>query len=172
MDETQPPAPEITATQRQEQPTAMVREKVPMAELSDFFGRAFSSVMAAVQERGLQPAGPPFGMYHGMPTDVVDVEAGFPLTAPFAAGEDGGMTIDGGHGQSAVTAGTLPAGPAYVAMHTGPYDSLQRTYQALVERMQADGVAPADLMWEQYLTDPGEEPDQSKWQTQVIWPAA
>ena len=63
-----------------EQPTAVVRERVPMANLTEFFGRAFGAVMAAAQAQHASPTGPPFALYHGMPTDTVDVEAGFPVT--------------------------------------------------------------------------------------------
>lgn len=164
MTETTPgPAPDIKSAHLKEQPTAVVRETVPMAALRDFFGRAFGAVMGAVQQQHVQLAGPPFALYRGMPTDVVDVEAGFPLAAPFtsAGGED-----------TAVTAGTLPAGQAYEAMHIGPYETLQQTYGAIMARMRADGVSPGGAMWEYYLSDPGAEPDPAKWQTLVVWPVA
>ena len=58
---------------------ARVRAKVPMAQITDFFGPAFEQVMHAVPEAGGEVSGPPFGWYHGVPTDVVDVSAGFPV---------------------------------------------------------------------------------------------
>jgi len=100
MTETSPDkTPDIKSTQLQEQPTAVLRETVPMTGLRGFFGRAYSAVMSAAEQQHVQLAGPPFAMYRGMPTDVVDVEAGFPVAAPFPGGGDGG-----------VTAGSLPAG--------------------------------------------------------------
>ncbi len=166
--------PDITTTHVQEQPTASVREKVPMNAITEFFGRAFTSVMAAVEQQGLQPAGPPFGMYRGVPTDMIDVEAGFPLAAPLTGtnGDSAGVRIDGGHGESQVAGGVLPAGPAYEALHVGPYDTLRQTYEAIMARMQADGATPGEAMWEFYLTDPDAEPDPGKWQTRIIWPTA
>ena len=118
MSETNPgKTPDIKSAQLKEQPTAVVRETVPMNALREFFGRAFEAVMAAVQQQHVQLAGPPFALYRGKPTDVVDVEAGFPLAAPFTnlAGAD-----------TAVIAGTLPAGRAYEAMHMGSYEKLHR----------------------------------------------
>ncbi len=153
--------PEIKSAQLQEQPTAVVRETVPMSALREFFGRAYGAVMAAVQEQHVQLAGPPFALYRGKPTDVVDVEAGFPLAAPYP-------TTDG----TGVTAGSLPAGPAFEAMHIGPYETLQETYQALLVRMESEAVTPAAEMWEYYLSDPGAEPDPAKWKTLVVWPVA
>ncbi|ACL40056.1 transcription activator effector binding [Pseudarthrobacter chlorophenolicus A6] len=142
-----------------EQPVAVVREQVRMDELPEFFGRAFASVMAAAQRQGAAPAGPPFARYHGMPGETVDVEAGFPIAGGFT-------TADG------VEAGTLPETDALEALHSGPYDTLQHTYGAIQQQMQADGLIPADTMWEYYLSDPEKEPDPATWQTRVVWPVA
>ena len=68
------------------QPTAVMREIVPMQALTDFFGRAFAGVMAALERQGVHPTGPPFALYHGKPTDAgVDVEAGLPVAGGVAA---------------------------------------------------------------------------------------
>lgn len=142
-----------------EQPTAVVREKVPMDALTQFFGRAFSTVMAAVQAQNVQLAGPPFALYRGMPTQTVDVEAGFPVNANFTDTEG-------------VATGTLPEAEAFEAIHLGPYDTLDRTYGLIQERMRAEGFTPSDMMWEYYLSDPETEPDPMKWQTRVVWPLA
>lgn len=149
----------IRLVQRTEQPTAVVREKVPMNGLPEFFDRAYGAVMAAAQQQGVQLAGPPFGRYLGMPTDTVDVEAGFPVSAPFTA-------------SAGVVAGTLPACQAFEATHTGPYDTLTTTYDAIQARMKEEGFRPADSMWEYYLSDPATEPDPATWKTLVVWPVA
>lgn len=141
------------------QPVAVVRERVPMDALTSFFGRAFGAVMAAVQVQGGSPAGPPFALYHGMPGETVDVEAGFPVAGDF-------------HGTGEVASGALPDTDAYEAIHTGPYDTLGSTYDAIKKSMEADGASPADSMWEYYLTDPEQQPDPATWQTRVVWPVA
>lgn len=151
--------PEIKLVQRPEHFTAVVHERVPMNELREFFGRAFGEVMAAARNQGVQLTGPPFGLYRGMPSDTVDVEAGFPVSAPFTAG-------------AGVVAGTLPACQAFEATHIGPYDTLTSTYDGIQERMKEQGFSPADLMWEYYLSDPATEPDPATWKTLVVWPVA
>lgn len=151
------PEPRIVHTV--EQPTAVVHEKVPMASLTDFFSRAFNTVMAAAQAQGVQLAGPPFALYRGMPAETVDVEAGFPVNDGFSETEE-------------VANGTLPESEAFEAIHLGPYDTLGNTYGAIQERMRAEGLTPSDTMWEYYLSDPESEPDPTKWQTRVVWPAA
>lgn len=152
---------DIKLVQREEQPTAVLHERVAMDALPEFFGRAFGTVMAAVQAGNGRVAGAPFGLYHGMPTETVDVEAGFPLAEPLS-----GQAPDG------VQAGVLPACRAFEATHVGPYDTMQRTYSAIQQRMQDEGFTPADSMWEYYLSDPATEPDPATWRTLVVWPVA
>lgn len=148
---------EIHIIEHQEQPTAGVRETVPMTELTDFFSRAFTATMEALQAQGVQPAGPPFGKYYGTPTDVVDVEAGFPVAVAI---QPSGNVIPG----------TLPGGKVVEAVHVGPYDTMETTY-AEVQRYLADAhLTPASVMWECYLSDPETEPNSAEWRTQVCWP--
>lgn len=128
-----------------------------MAAMSEFFGRAFGTVMAAAGSQGIPVAGPPFALYRGMPTETVDVEAGFPVAAGFRETE-------------AVASGTLPEADAFEAIHVGSYDTLGQTYGVIQERMRAEGRTPSDTMWEFYLSDPATEPDPTKWQTRVVWP--
>jgi effector-binding domain-containing protein len=140
-------------------PAAVVTAEVPLDGLTDFFGGAFSTVMAAVAEQALAPAGPPFAYYPAAPTDVVQVTAGFPVTGTVSeAGE--------------VRPFTLPGGRAVVAMHVGPYDALEATYHEMLGWVSEQGLVPAEGMWEEYLSDPGQEPDSAKWLTRVVWPLA
>src|SRR5215207_4452329 len=71
---------DVSIVDLQEQQTAVMREKVAMNALPEFFDRAFAAVSAAMEAQGLQPAGPPFAFYHGTPSDTVDAEAGFPVS--------------------------------------------------------------------------------------------
>lgn len=142
-----------------EQPTAVVHEHVPMAGLTEFFGRAFGTVMSAAQAQNVQLTGPPFALYRGMPAETVDVEAGFPVGPGF-------------RGTEGVAQGALPESDAFEAIHFGPYDTLGVTYGAIQERMGAEGFTPSDTMWEYYLSDPATQPDPATWQTRVVWPVA
>jgi effector-binding domain-containing protein len=150
---------EILVTERSEQTTAVLRERVPMGEMPAFFERAFHATMAAMQAQGVHPVGPPIGKYYGMPSDIVDVEAGFPASAAITA-------ADG------VTAGTLPGGKVVEAVHVGPFDTMQQTYDELTSWVRDQGLVPGEVMWETYLSDPEKEPDPATWRTQISWPVA
>ncbi|MET4591442.1 GyrI-like domain-containing protein [Arthrobacter sp. 754] len=151
--------PEPRMIQCSEQPTAVVRERVAMDALTEFFGRAYAAVAAETQQQNVQIAGPPFALYRGTPTETVDVEAGFPVMGTFAA-------------SGTVVSSSLPAAEAYETVHTGPYDTLEGTYTAVREHMKAAGKTPSETMWEYYLNGPPDEPDPQKWQTRVVWPVA
>lgn len=51
------PQPRLIKTQ--EQHTAVMRERVAMTRLTDFFARAFGAVKAAAQAQHAHPTGPP-----------------------------------------------------------------------------------------------------------------
>ncbi|GAA2741757.1 GyrI-like domain-containing protein [Terrabacter aerolatus] len=150
---------EIRTVETTEQPTAVVRSTVAMDELPAFFARAFATAAATIGQQGQAPAGPPFGLYRGMPTTVVDVEAGFPVARPVeAAGE--------------VVPSTLPGGSVVEAVHVGPYDTMGETY-GQVERWMVDRqLVPGPVVWESYLSDPEREPDPTTWRTLVHWSLA
>ena len=73
-------------------------------------------------------------------------------------------------GDGEVAAGELGGGEAAVGMHVGPYDTLHETYSAMQAWIVSQGRRPSSSMWEVYLTDPEQEPDPAKWQTEVYWP--
>lgn len=142
---------------RSAQPTAVIHEHVPVAELPGFFQRAFGQVSRAISGHGLAPIGPPFALYHGMPGTTVEVEAGFPVSRPLP--ESG-----------AVHPGTLPGGRCAHGTHVGSYDTMVDTYGAFAQWAKANGLRPHAEMWEEYLSDPQREPNPVKWRTEIYWP--
>ena len=140
------------------QQAAAVRRNVPMAELTTAFDTGFSQVMRAVTEQGATVTGPPFGYYPSRPGETVDVSVGFPVSRAVSAGD--------------VQPFELPGGQAVVGTHVGPYDQLEGTYGELMTWVKLEGLALADGMWEQYVSDPSAEPDPATWRTLIVWPLA
>ena len=139
-------------------PVALVREIVRMDALPPFFGRAFGAVARAAGLQGVPLAGPPTAVYFGMPTETVDVGAGFPTV--------GGVTPD-----ADVVPQTLPGGRAAQVLHEGAYDEMAVTYGRLMEWFAEQGLTPAPMMWESYLNDPDPAaPEEAK--TLIVWPIA
>jgi effector-binding domain-containing protein len=146
---------DVNIVELPEQPTAVVREAVAVNALPEFFGRAFATVNAALEAANVQAAGPPFAHYLGMPTETVDVEAGFPISTAVTTATE-------------VRASRLPACRAAQALHVGSYDTIGTTYEAVTEQMRREGMKPAEDMWEYYLTEPSVDPATQ--QTLIVVP--
>lgn len=157
-------APEIV--ERSEQPYAAVRAKLPMAQLGNFAAR-FGEVFGWLGAHGLAPAGPPFFRYLVIDMAAqLEVEAGVPIAT--TVGPDGDIVT-----------GVLPAGRYASLVHLGHPQELVEANRALLEWGASQGLewdaSPGDNgdRWgcrlEVYLTDPNQEPDMTKWQTQVAF---
>jgi effector-binding domain-containing protein len=157
-------APEIT--QRAAQPYAGISAWVTMAAIGSVADR-IPEIFSWLGARGIAPAGPPFFRYHVVDMErQLQVEAGVPVAS---AVEDDGP----------IRAGTLPAGRFAIMTHTGAPDTLAAATAKLLDWAEARGLAwdisrtDAGEHWgcrlEFYLTNPAEQPDASKWQTQLVF---
>lgn len=151
---------------RAEQPYVAIRERVTMAEIGGL-GERFGEVFAWLGAHGLVPAGAPFFRYN-----VIDMarELEIDVGVPVAAAVDG----DG-----RVVSGVVPAGKYATLTHVGSPGGLAEATKALMDWADAQALrwamSPGDNgeRWagrlEVYLTDPGQEPDTSKWRTQLAF---
>lgn len=148
----------IERVELEPQPIVGVHEVVPVDDLPGFFGRAFHAAAAALAEQGLEPAGPPVAVYGGMPTESVDVTAGFPVHGPVRVSGD-------------LVVRDLPGGSVVQAVHVGPYDGLAQAYSEVMRWMGARHLTPVADMWEQYLNDPDSVASPQEYQTRIVIPA-
>jgi effector-binding domain-containing protein len=156
--------PEIVT--RAEQPYVAIRGHVTMAEIGAFAGRT-GEVFGWLGARGLAPAGPPFLKYNVIDmARQLEIETGVPVSAPAA-------------GEGEVISGVLPAGRYATVTHVGHPSELMGVTKALLDwaagqgltwdmSPDADGDRWASRL-EIWLTDPAEEPDMSKWVTQLAF---
>jgi effector-binding domain-containing protein len=136
---------------------ALIRERVPMDQITDFFDRAFHVLGEAAAQGRLTIVGPPVGVYYDMPTDTVDVAVGFPVAGDVQDGVD-------------VTVETLPGGRAGQVVHVGSYDAMRETYDRLAGWMTEQGLRPGSPVWETYLTEPTPDGDTADMRTLITWP--
>ena len=150
---------EFGTKQVEGQPILGIRTSTTMENIGEVMGPLFGEVFALIQQGGQQPAGMPFARYYSMDDHTVDLECGMPVASPI-------------EGAGRVTAGELPAATVATVTHVGPYDALPQTWSALTEWMGSQGLQPAGAPWEVYVTDPGAEPDSSKWRTEIFFPVS
>ena len=153
-------------TEGADQPYVAIRANVTMAQLPGFADR-LGEVFGWLAEHGVAPAGPPFFRYNVIDMErQLNVEAGVPV--PTAA-----------EGDDRVIAGVLPAGRYATAIHVGHYDGLIGAVDNLLQWADSQGLewdkssADDGEHWgcrlEIYLTDPSQQPDPTKWETQLAF---
>jgi effector-binding domain-containing protein len=150
---------------RSEQASVGIRTQVSLEEFASVIDKTFPEVFAWLEKQNVAPAGAPFIRYHIINmTDKLDVEMGVPVAATMS-------------GDGRVSAGVLPAGRYATLVYTGPYDGLMEANRVLIDWAKEKGIA-----WDRwddengdafrsrvefYNTDPREEPDPQKWETEV-----
>lgn len=155
-----------TIIERAAQPYVAYRESVPMGQVAAP-ARHFAEIFGWLGERGIAPAGAPFYKY-----DLIDmahelvIEAGVPVAAvPDVPAE--------------MIAGVLPAGRYATVTHTGHPDELMEVTRRLLEWAEEQGLtwdmtetAQGDRFacrLEIYYSNPQEEPDMTKWVTELAF---
>jgi effector-binding domain-containing protein len=136
------------------------RKRVKWSNLEAFFGQSFGKAMGILKAAGLEPAGPPTGLYFewNEAKQEADVLAGIPVPA---------STMDRLIG---TVLAEVPAGKAYTIDHYGPYANTGKAHEAMDKKLAADGATSLGVVLEEYITDPTMEPDTAKWLTRVVYP--
>lgn len=149
--------PEFSTTELDAQSIIGIRMTVELAEISGVMGQLFPEVLEYMRKQGQSPVGMPLTLYHCMDGGTAELECALPIASPIA-------------GTDRIRCSELPSGTMATVTHMGPYDSLPGTWAALMGWIKSEGLAPAGIPWEVYVTDPGAEPDQSKWRTDIFFP--
>ncbi len=161
------------------QPILGIRVTTTMDNVGEVMGPLFGEVYGYIQQSGHQPVGMPLTIYHAMDNSSIDPEriAGGHGDDPECVQGPGSLEMECAmpvasdmDGAGRIQAGELPAGLAATVTHVGPYDTLPQSWSALTEWMGQEGLEPRGAPWEVYVTDPGAEPDQSKWRTEIFFP--
>ena len=138
---------------------AVLRERVAMDAFPAFYDRAYRVVVEEVAAAGLAITGPAFGWYRDMPTDSVDLAAGFGVGADTPRALGGGVEVV-----------QLPGGPAAVGVHVGTYDDLPAAWDELSTWSSQHAVTMRGDFLEVYVTDPSEVAEASLNETRLVLP--
>lgn len=130
-------------------------------EISMRLGMLYGEIGAEMQKQGMKQSGAPFGIYHHVTmNDSVTYfrfEAGVPVDK---AGTSNGR----------VKYSDSPGGNAVKGIHLGPYELTPASHEQILKWITNNGKTVAGSPWEVYVTDPGTEPDASKWITEIYYP--
>ena len=134
--------------------TAVIPAVVTFAGLRDFFDQAFRTLPPAIIGQGRAITGAAFCLYHGIPAETFDLEAGFVV--------DGKITPSGD-----VRPGSLPGGRVARLIHVGSYDGLGGSWERLHTWVAANGLTRGDSWWETYVTEPTPDTDPATLRTEL-----
>jgi effector-binding domain-containing protein len=149
---------------RREQAYVGIRTQMPIRELGNTIPSLLDELFAWLGQRNIGPDGPPFIRYHVVDMEaLMDVELGVPVAAAQS-------------GDDRVRPGLLPAGRYATLIYTGLQNGIAGN-KALLDWGKQQGltwdrwkVEAGDAFgarYESYLTNPDDEPDPDKWETEV-----
>jgi DNA-binding transcriptional MerR regulator len=148
---------EVALKEIPDQAVASVRDVIPAyGDLDQLFGEAF----AYLGQHGINPAGPPIGIYHDEEYRErdADVEIAVPVTDPVPEGEW-------------VKPRRLPAVDEMACLtHQGGYDTIGGAYGQLMGWIEANGYRLSGPPREVYLRGPESGEDASGYVTEIQIP--
>jgi uncharacterized protein YndB with AHSA1/START domain len=137
----------------------VMRKTMPFADVApSYYEAAFKATDAALKKAGGSVAGAPVCLVFkwDMSTQQADLGAGFPCQV--SGNEFAGLQrVD------------MPAGKSYQIDYYGNYDGTGAAHSAMEQYLQSKGLTPNYPCFEQFMTDPGQEPDTAKWLTRVVY---
>lgn len=142
--------------EREAQPALAMRVRLMVEALPGRIGEVLGAAALQLMGHGQHPAGPPFVAYHNADMSDLDVEIGFPITAPF-------------EGTGAFAMSEIPGGRHATCLYIGPYAGVGQAYEALSQWVAAQGCTPTGVIYESYLNDPDDTPEDAL-QTQILFP--
>lgn len=148
---------EISVEKLPPQKALVIRTRVASSALAAELAKLFPEVFQYALDSQAGVDGMPFTRYLSWSGTEIEIEAGMPVT----------RTVSG---NGRVRPVELPGGSHVVATHLGPYDDLPAVHEAVKAWLRENGKSASDPLWEEYVTDPGDEPDSSKWETRVCQP--
>jgi effector-binding domain-containing protein len=137
---------------------AIVRKVVKFPEIGDFFKNNLPKLFEAVSKAKGNP-GIPVGIFYKYDKKAgeTDMAAGIPY--------EGNITFN-----KEIATTHVPAGEAYAIDYYGAYEKMQAPYQAMENYLKENfNREDADLVIEEYVSDPGVEKDTSHWLTRIYF---
>lgn len=139
-----------------------VHHELPMSSInSELYDSSYDAIGAYLAEDTANMNGMPMAIYANWNEE--DSSSVMDIAMPFASNKAG---------NDQVLKGSSYAGLVIKATHYGPYEEMMPIYRAAEAYMTANGLVQNGPVTEIYVTDPGSEPDSTKWATDVYWAVA
>lgn len=140
---------EVTIVEERPQHIASTTIHTNLSRVGQDIGAGFGTLVQTMGAQGVQPAGAPLIVYHGIIDEETDgdIEICIPVAAPFPdTGEVRGRELEGG--------------AMATTMHRGPYDEIAPAYHTVTGWISEHGHTIVGPPREVYLNDPTEVPPE------------
>lgn len=154
------PAYNIRTESRPASKYAGKKELIKWDSMHNYFELNMPKLAAAVTAAKLEMTGAPSAMYWSWNEETKDAEmsVAIPIKAENAKAPLGYSLYD------------MAAGDVLVIDYYGDYDHIGDAHMAMETYMEENKLEATGVVLEEYVTDPGKEPDTSKWLTRVVYP--
>lgn len=134
----------------------LISDDVEPMNIGLYFAENFPKIMEYAEANGASMAGSPTGLYFTWTDALTNMAAAIPVDKEVA-------------GTDEIEYRVIPAGKALRVEHYGNYDETGSAHYAIEDYANEKGYS-LSIAIETYVTDPEEEPDTSKWLTQITYP--
>lgn len=137
---------------------ASKRTAVSMGNIHEAINEMSTKLMDYLTEQGKEMSGPPYLKYMNMKPDFseFDIEWGFPVAESLPDTVEFYMS-------------KTHEGKAIIATHKGSYDTLEKTYAAIMDYEKENSLENIGIFYDIYLSDPDKTPEDELL-TQVVCP--
>ena len=136
---------------------ATIRNKVNSGEIGEIMGKSYEEILGFINKNGARLNGSPMAITLAWDSLSWDFEAAIPIDKEIK-------------GNDRIVIKKSYEGKAIFVTYIGPYEKTYQAYTDLDQYMKEKGLTQAGGPWEVYITDPGTEPDQTKWVTEIYFP--
>lgn len=134
-------------------------KRLKWADMEAFYGTNFGAVAAALGAAKIEMAGPPSGVLWAW--NEQDQSADLMAAMPVQAGPEVKVAGFETH--------VVPAGKMAMTPYYGDYAKNMPAHVAMDAYIKAKGLTHYGNVIEEYVTDPGMEPDTAKWLTNIYY---
>ena len=131
-------------------------------DFGDWMAWAFGELGEFLLRAGVEPSGPPGGLY------AAELADDGPESAEAFLPVDTSVMVPASERNVAV--GEVPATRAAVLVHTGDYDTIGDTYRSLGAWVARHAEHAGERVREWYVIGPGDADDPAEYRTEISWP--
>ncbi len=139
-------------------PYYSITDSVIVEEIGNSTRKMMTTLMTFAGSNGIEIAGAPFTMYHSWDGKSTKMQCAIAVADNSKEGSDG------------ISSGTTYAGKTLRTVKVGSYKNGEEPHNAIADFAEKNGIEIAGMPWEVYIAGPANEPDTTKWVTEIYYP--